>query len=140
MGFRRHVRLLSQRCRLHRRMAGTRRRSTAASRSRIIAVVRGAERWPRRRRDCAYAGWRAMPDVARGRRAAASLKRVSIEWRRAFRYLLLPVAPWLASAAWANASRIASARLWPAQEYTRVIFESTTPIEHQLVVLRDPDR
>ncbi|HET8832369.1 MAG TPA: N-acetylmuramoyl-L-alanine amidase, partial [Casimicrobiaceae bacterium] len=53
---------------------------------------------------------------------------------------LLPAAPWLASAAWANASRIASARLWPAQEYTRVIFESTTPIEHQLVVLRDPDR
>jgi len=81
-----------------------------------------------------------MPDVARGRRAAASLKRVSIERRRAFRYLLLPAAPWLASAAWANASRIASARLWPAQEYTRVIFESTTPIEHQLVVLRDPDR
>jgi len=42
--------------------------------------------------------------------------------------------------AWADASRIASARLWPAQEYTRVIFESSSPIEHQLVVLRDPDR
>jgi len=42
--------------------------------------------------------------------------------------------------AWAAASRNASARLWPAQEYTRVIFESVAPIEHQLVVLRDPDR
>jgi len=42
--------------------------------------------------------------------------------------------------AWADASRLASARLWPAQEYTRVIFESATPIEHQLVVLRGPDR
>lgn len=43
-------------------------------------------------------------------------------------------------AAWAEASRIASARLWPAQEYTRVIFEAKAPIEHQLVMLRDPDR
>jgi len=30
--------------------------------------------------------------------------------------------------------------LWPAQEYTRVILEAPAPIEHQLVVLRDPDR
>ena len=42
--------------------------------------------------------------------------------------------------AWADASRIASARLWPAEEYTRVIFEASAPIEHQLVVLRNPDR
>ena len=54
--------------------------------------------------------------------------------------MLLPAAQWLAPAVWAEASRIASARLWPAQEYTRVIFESATPIEHQLVVLRDPGR
>ena len=54
--------------------------------------------------------------------------------------MLLPAAPWLANPAWADASRIASARLWPAQEYTRVIFEAAAPIEHQLVVLRDPDR
>jgi N-acetylmuramoyl-L-alanine amidase len=30
--------------------------------------------------------------------------------------------------------------MWPAQEYTRVIFESATPIEYQLVMLRDPHR
>ena len=54
--------------------------------------------------------------------------------------MLLPAAQWLAPGVWAEASRIASARLWPAQEYTRVIFESATPIEHQLVVLRDPGR
>jgi len=69
-----------------------------------------------------------------------TLKCVSIERRRALGWMLLPVAQWLASAAWADAARIASARLWPAQEYTRVIFESATPIEHQLVVLRDPGR
>ena len=79
-----------------------------------------------------------MPD--RARRKSDDLTRVSLERRRAFRWLLLPAAQWTLPAAWADASRIASARLWPAQEYTRVIFESSTPIEHQLVVLRDPDR
>ena len=69
-----------------------------------------------------------------------TLKCVSIQRRRALGWMLLPAAQWLAPAAWADAARIASARLWPAQEYTRVIFESATPIEHQLVVLRDPGR
>ena len=42
--------------------------------------------------------------------------------------------------AWAEAGRIASARMWPAQEYTRVILESPAPIAHQLLVLKNPDR
>jgi N-acetylmuramoyl-L-alanine amidase len=46
----------------------------------------------------------------------------------------------MSPAAWAGASRIASTRLWPAEEYTRVIFEAPAPIEHQMVVLRNPDR
>ncbi|HTL75173.1 MAG TPA: N-acetylmuramoyl-L-alanine amidase [Casimicrobiaceae bacterium] len=71
---------------------------------------------------------------------AVTLTRVSLARRRAFRWLLLPAAQCALPAAWADASRIASARLWPAQEYTRVIFESPSPIEHQLVVLRDPSR
>jgi N-acetylmuramoyl-L-alanine amidase len=81
-----------------------------------------------------------MRDRARVRRAAYALACASIERRRAFRWLVLPAAQWLLPAAWANASRLASARLWPAQEYTRVIFEAAAPIEHQMVVLRDPDR
>ena len=40
----------------------------------------------------------------------------------------------------ADATRIASARVWPAQEYTRVIVESNAPLTHQLHVLRNPDR
>ncbi|HEX6136909.1 MAG TPA: AMIN domain-containing protein, partial [Casimicrobiaceae bacterium] len=80
-----------------------------------------------------------MRERARGGSPAA-LKRVSLERRRAFRWLLLPAAQWVLPRAWADASRLASARLWPAQEYTRVIFEAATPIEHQLVVLRAPDR
>ncbi len=81
-----------------------------------------------------------MSERSRRRDADAALSRVCIERRRAFRWLLLPAAQWIVPAAWADASRIASARLWPAQEYTRVIFEAKAPIEHQLVMLRDPDR
>jgi N-acetylmuramoyl-L-alanine amidase len=80
-----------------------------------------------------------MPERAR-RTGPGELTRVRLERRRAFRWLLLPAAQWALPAAWAEASQIASARLWPAQEYTRVIFEAPAPIEHQLVVLRDPDR
>ena len=81
-----------------------------------------------------------MPERASRHRNAAGLTGISIERRRAFRWLLVPAAQWALPVAWADASRIASARLWPAQDYTRVIFEAATPIEHQLVVLRDPDR
>ena len=81
-----------------------------------------------------------MPEGARRRTFAPALNRVCIERRRAFRWLLLPAAQWIAPAAWASAAQIASARLWPAQEYTRIIFEAPTPIEHQLVVLRQPNR
>ncbi len=44
------------------------------------------------------------------------------------------------SLSWAVAGRIASARLWPAQEYTRLILESPKPVAHQLIALRDPPR
>jgi N-acetylmuramoyl-L-alanine amidase len=55
--------------------------------------------------------------------------------------MVVPTAQLLIGDAWgAVASRIASARLWPAQEYTRLIIESSAPLEHQLVVLREPNR
>jgi len=55
--------------------------------------------------------------------------------------MVVPTAQLLICDAWgAVASRIASARLWPAQEYTRLIIESSAPLEHQLVVLREPNR
>jgi len=70
----------------------------------------------------------------------AKLIRVSLERRRALAWMLLPAAQWIVPISWATAGRIGSARLWPAQEYTRLILESQAPIEHQLVVLRDPNR
>jgi N-acetylmuramoyl-L-alanine amidase len=65
----------------------------------------------------------------------------SLERRRALRWLLLPTAQFVVpSSAWAAASQIASVRLWPAQEYTRVILEGPAPIPHQLITLKDPHR
>ena len=81
-----------------------------------------------------------MPERTRRGGDTLALTRVSLSRRRAFRWLMLPAAQWALPTAWAEAARIASARVWPAQEYTRVIFESPAPIEHQLVVLREPNR
>jgi N-acetylmuramoyl-L-alanine amidase len=77
---------------------------------------------------------RAEPGPQRG------LIRVSIERRRLCQWLLLPAAQLVVPRAWAEAGRIASARMWPAQEYSRVILESPAPIEHALLVLKNPDR
>ena len=38
------------------------------------------------------------------------------------------------------ANNITAARVWPAQEYTRIAFESAAPIKYQLIILKNPDR
>ncbi len=73
-------------------------------------------------------------------RTATTLIGVSLTRRRVLSWMVVPTAQLLIGDAWAVASRIASARLWPAQEYTRLIIESSAPLEHQLVVLREPNR
>jgi N-acetylmuramoyl-L-alanine amidase len=40
----------------------------------------------------------------------------------------------------AQATTVASARLWPAQEYTRLIIESPTAVSYQLLAMKDPAR
>ena len=67
------------------------------------------------------------------------ITRVSIERRRVCQWLLLPAMPWWWSAA-ANAATIASARLWPAQEYTRLILESSSAVSHQMLPMKNPER
>jgi len=52
----------------------------------------------------------------------------------------MPAAQLLVPTAWAQAARIASARIWPAQEYTRLILESTAPLAWQVLALKDPER
>ncbi len=72
--------------------------------------------------------------------AGGALTRVSLSRRRALSWALLPATQLLAPGAWAQAARIASARLWPAQEYTRLILESPSPLAWQVTPLRDPER
>jgi N-acetylmuramoyl-L-alanine amidase len=67
------------------------------------------------------------------------IARVSIERRRVCQWLLLPAVPLWWNAA-ANAATIASARLWPAQEYTRLILESSSPVPHQMLPMKNPER
>ncbi len=38
------------------------------------------------------------------------------------------------------ANNISAARVWPAQDYTRIALESDAPIKHQLIILKNPDR
>ncbi len=77
----------------------------------------------------------------RDRRAGSprALVHVSLERRRAFRWLLLPAAQLaVPTIAWGAVARVASARLWPSHEYTRVIIESPAPIAYRLVTQRAP--
>ncbi|WP_047538139.1 N-acetylmuramoyl-L-alanine amidase [Methylotenera versatilis] len=39
-----------------------------------------------------------------------------------------------------SANSITAARVWPAQDYTRITLESEAPIKHQLLILKNPDR
>src|SRR3982074_2248535 len=66
------------------------------------------------------------------------IARVSIERRRVCQWLLLPAVPWWIAAA--NAATRASARLWPAQEYTRLILESSSAVSHQMQPMKNPER
>lgn len=67
------------------------------------------------------------------------MTRLSIERRRALKWLVVPAAGLAIPRAFAAPS-VASTRVWPAQEYTRVILEGPEPIPHQLTALRGPDR
>lgn len=66
--------------------------------------------------------------------------RITLSRRRFCGWLLVPAAQLLTVDAWAVPGRIASARLWPAAEYTRLIVEAATPLSYRLQVLKNPDR
>ncbi len=55
------------------------------------------------------------------------------------RLMALAAACLVASAANA-ASRVDSARIWPAEDYTRLTFESKQPIRQSLLIIEHPDR
>jgi N-acetylmuramoyl-L-alanine amidase len=65
--------------------------------------------------------------------------RISLQRRRVCQWLLLPAGQLLLPGL-SSAATVASARIWPAQEYTRLILESASPIAHQMMLLKDPQR
>ena len=54
--------------------------------------------------------------------------------------LMALAAACLAASAANAASRVDSARIWPAEDYTRLTFESKQPIRQSLLVIEHPDR
>jgi len=72
-------------------------------------------------------------------RLGSALTRISLQRRRVCQWLLLPAGQLLLPAL-SSAATVASARIWPAQEYTRLILESASPIAHQMMLLKDPQR
>jgi N-acetylmuramoyl-L-alanine amidase len=84
---------------------------------------------------------RGDDDRPDGSTGARRVIRVSLVRRRTLRMLCLPLAQGLvALPAFASAARVASARIWPAQEYTRLILEGASALPHRLIVLKDPHR
>lgn len=77
--------------------------------------------------------------MPRNIRRRGRLTRVSLQRRRLLGWLLLPPAQCLVAHRAAAAS-VASARMWPAQEYTRLILEASVPMAHQLLVMKNPNR
>lgn len=72
-------------------------------------------------------------------RLDGALTAISLQRRRVCRWLLLPAGQLLLPAL-SSAGTVASARIWPAQEYTRLILESSSPVAHQMMMLKDPQR
>jgi N-acetylmuramoyl-L-alanine amidase len=81
-----------------------------------------------------------MPERDRGSDGRGALTRTGYARRRALRWLVVPASGIALPQAFANAAQVASARLWPAQEYTRVILEARSAIPHRLSTLREPHR
>lgn len=46
----------------------------------------------------------------------------------------------LSQAAFSANNSITAARVWPAQDYTRIAFEAPLSVQHQLLILKNPDR
>src|SRR4029453_14992021 len=82
-----------------------------------------------------------MPRADRPTRTAGiAVTRISLSRRRLAQWMLVPAAQGLTLPAWAQAVPIASAPLWPAAEYTRVIVETNAPLSYQLHAVPAPSR
>jgi N-acetylmuramoyl-L-alanine amidase len=73
-----------------------------------------------------------------------SVETASLNLRLAALRRLLPVLLFFVSASTCTsihaAVTLAGARVWPAQEYTRITLESSTPIKYELLQVKNPER
>ncbi|MFO1312195.1 MAG: N-acetylmuramoyl-L-alanine amidase [Burkholderiales bacterium] len=65
---------------------------------------------------------------------------VSLERRRLCQWMLVPAAQAFSPAAWSQAIKVASTRLWPAPDYTRMIVETSVPLTYNVQLLTEPHR
>lgn len=77
--------------------------------------------------------------MPRALRRHGGVSRIRIERRRVCGWLLLPAAQFLLPGL-AHAAAAATARLWPAQEYTRLIVESPSSLTYTLLQVKNPER
>lgn len=67
-------------------------------------------------------------------------RRLIARSRALLRPAFLALAALALSGSVTGAESVRAARVWPAQDYTRVTLESAEPLKHSLLVLKNPDR
>ena len=86
-------------------------------------------------RDCPQPAW---PDVTSG---AVAVTRTSVSRRQIIgAALLIPLFGARLSVAATTPSKVSAARVWPANEYTRVTFEAPSGFKYQHFFVKDPER
>src|SRR2546423_2561902 len=81
--------------------------------------------------------------MSRAPESPSHVDSIRVERRRFCGWLLAPAAQTLLTALWARdaqAAQILAARLWPAQEYTRLTLESKEAITYTLSQVKNPER
>lgn len=68
------------------------------------------------------------------------IKRLGSVWSRLIEWLLILSVVAFTQATHAAANTVIAARVWPAQDYTRITLEVSNPIVYKMSVLKNPDR
>lgn len=61
-------------------------------------------------------------------------------WSKLIRWSVLWLCLFAQAQLQVQANTISAARVWPAEDYTRIAFEAQTSVKHQLLVLKNPER
>src|SRR4051812_44693413 len=140
MGGRGLSRVLQSRCGVPGRVAGKCRRQVAGSG--CSGRVAGGWRWTHADAQREHGGWQQLLKAAQNLIPTITAMAARGAYRRLrlnFPNFLLCILLVAAGAAHA-ATSITSVRVWPAPEYTRVTIEASSPITHELLILKNPER